>query len=550
MSLRRHNKKYGLNPKSIMHLPDTHPAMAENRTLFPSTVVDVTNTAPENLLVSGHNNAKIGKTVKKGKFKGYAIYMLSLEERATCPTHCEARSYCYGNSMPFARRHRISDRDIFYDRLSLELAQLCDEHEGVLVRLHVLGDFPDVEYVSFWKEALDEWENLACFGYTHCKLGNDESGDTAAAIESVKSVYPDRFRIRWSGSDGPEGAIVLDYVPEGPRAENAIVCPSQRDDTECCATCALCWESAFEAIAFIKHGKSHSEQEAEGLKEEPGALRKIVPLALGKATPATIGTTLPEFKLVRPESLLVETNYQRDLSGKSLRLIRNIVSNWDWAKFKPPIVSFEKEGRFIIDGQHTAIAAATHPAIEKIPVMVVNRAQETVRAEAFISQNTNRIAMSQLQIFHAEVAAKNMAAITILKTALLVGATIPRSPPPKGKAKPGQIIAVSAIKMAERVLSKPDLERLIGIAVKSGIYPINQLVIRPLHMILSEPYFDAVSQCTDDEIAEAMTEIGKTQARFEQAVLAYSVENECGKYRAAAMLIRDKANREAHEITG
>ena len=59
--------------------------MRGNRTLFPTTVVTVTETVPGQLLVSGKNNRKLGGTVEKGRYKGYALYGLSLEERATCP---------------------------------------------------------------------------------------------------------------------------------------------------------------------------------------------------------------------------------------------------------------------------------------------------------------------------------------------------------------------------------------------------------------------------------------------------------------------------------
>ena len=71
MSDCRFTDKPALDPSAIWELPDNHPAMVENRTLFPSTVVTVTASAPERLLISGFNNRKIGKTVEKGQFKGY-----------------------------------------------------------------------------------------------------------------------------------------------------------------------------------------------------------------------------------------------------------------------------------------------------------------------------------------------------------------------------------------------------------------------------------------------------------------------------------------------
>jgi hypothetical protein len=186
-------------------------------------VVEVTADAPDRLLVSGENNIKIGKTVEKGEFNGYGIYMLSLEERATCPTDCAVRGFCYGNGMQMARRHRIGDPEVFFDRLGLEIAELLDEHEGLLIRLHVLGDFPSPEYVAFWKDVLDTYENVACFGYTHratTKWGGDEIGD---AIASVKSAYPSRFRIRWSSpTDRADGATVIDYIPEGSASRSPV----------------------------------------------------------------------------------------------------------------------------------------------------------------------------------------------------------------------------------------------------------------------------------------------------------------------------------------
>jgi hypothetical protein len=263
MSARRFTEKPDLNPLSVMSLDINHAAMRENRTLFPSTVVTVTADAPDRLLVSGRNNRKIGATVEKGKFKGYGIYCLSLEERATCPEDCSARGFCYGNGMQMARRHRIGDADVFFDRLGFEIMELLDEEPaGLSIRLHVLGDFPSVEYVSFWKEVLDENPNVMCWGYTHrapTNWGGDEIGD---AIQAVKDAHPERFRIRWSTDVArPDSAIILDHVPRGARGPNQeIVCPAQTDATACCATCSLCWGAPNENIGFIKHGPATPRQ--------------------------------------------------------------------------------------------------------------------------------------------------------------------------------------------------------------------------------------------------------------------------------------------------
>jgi hypothetical protein len=42
------------------------------------------------------------------------------------------------------------------------------------------------------------------------------------------------------------------------------------------------------------------------------------------------------------------------------------VANWDWRRFKPPVVARTATGLEVIDGQHTAIAAASHPDVLQI----------------------------------------------------------------------------------------------------------------------------------------------------------------------------------------
>jgi hypothetical protein len=122
------------------------PFILEGRTKFPKGVK-----APDrHILVSGYNNIKIGKIVRKGHLRGYWIYTLSLEERKTCPASCQHWQTCYGNNMPFAKRvdHTAPD---FLEILETAVAKWCAPQKpgrggkmkrtGVLIRLHALGDF-------------------------------------------------------------------------------------------------------------------------------------------------------------------------------------------------------------------------------------------------------------------------------------------------------------------------------------------------------------------------------------------------------------------------
>lgn len=211
--------------------------------------------------MSGHSNVKIGRDVRKGRlFRGYWIFTLTLEERATCPRTCYHWDTCYGNNMPFAKR--VDHRDPAALMAAVE-AQLVRElrpraqprgrgagkvpRAGVLVRLHALGDFFSPEYVEFWGNMLRKYPDLACFGYTAWKPWDDIGG----AIARVKAEFGRRFAIRWSdGFCAEDAAFPIHKEEDCP--PNAFVCPEQTGKTRACATCGLCWNTD-KNVAFLEH---------------------------------------------------------------------------------------------------------------------------------------------------------------------------------------------------------------------------------------------------------------------------------------------------------
>ena len=217
------------------------------RSIFYKRGVKVPDAKP---LVSGHSNVKIGRDVRKGKrFRGYWIFTLTLEERATCPRSCSHWDTCYGNNMPFAKRLDHTDpralQGAVVDQLYRELN--VRGRPGVLVRLHALGDFFSVEYVQFWERLLDHWPRLAVFGYTAWKMNTDIGWE----IARVKAKHGFRFAIRWSDGFGPEDCTVPIQRP-GDCPDDAFVCPEQTGLTQACATCGLCWNTK-KNVAFLEH---------------------------------------------------------------------------------------------------------------------------------------------------------------------------------------------------------------------------------------------------------------------------------------------------------
>ena len=243
-----------IEERRVLMLDVGHPATVEKRTLFPTTVRDV---GQEWLLKGGEHSGKIGRRVRKGAWKGFPIFTLTLEERATCPVSCCLFSSCYGNHMPMARRWRHGEALEW--RLRREVAALELEHrEGFVVRLHSLGDFYSTAYVAMWRELLERHPALHVFGYTaHVEPIEDEIAYELALLvrDYWTRLDPPRFAVRFSNAPIHARSTVTLEGP-GQRPADAVICPAQYTPSgkkaESCASCALCWGST-KRVAFLRH---------------------------------------------------------------------------------------------------------------------------------------------------------------------------------------------------------------------------------------------------------------------------------------------------------
>ena len=158
-------------------------------TLYPKSIK---HSSEASVLKPGRNNKKLGWKITKGKWKGKYLYSLTLTERATCPTSCHHWDDCYGNNMPFA--HRFDTRGLI-QKLEQEIPQLLSKHKkGIVIRLHVLGDFYSVDYARFWQKMLVQYDDLCIFGYTAREL--DSKIGRAIWLNNIR--FSDRHVIRWS----------------------------------------------------------------------------------------------------------------------------------------------------------------------------------------------------------------------------------------------------------------------------------------------------------------------------------------------------------------
>lgn len=224
------------NRNGSLRLAGRHPAVVEGRTIFPGSVK-----LSKNVLKPGSHSPKLGSKVEKGAWRGFPIYSLTLEERATCPKTCRHWRDCYGNRMHLAARQPATMA--MGMTLWVELFELNETAErkqrGFVVRLHVLGDFYSDEYVDFWRRAMFEFPALHVFGYT---AHDPRRSNIGRAVARMKDRFPGRWRVRFSY--GPPGSFRT--------GDDGITCPVQTGKTKSCATCALCW-STDKAIRFEDH---------------------------------------------------------------------------------------------------------------------------------------------------------------------------------------------------------------------------------------------------------------------------------------------------------
>ena len=144
--------------------------------------------------------------------------------------------------------HRLQHGSDLEQRIKKEIEELCGTYKGVIVRLHVLGDFYSRAYVWTWAELLFAFDNLAIWGFT----GHAPDSDIGIEIKFCRDKFGERFSVRFSNAPTHQfSANSADlYKPE---KNKSIVCPEQTGKAESCATCTLCWSAPEKQILFVTH---------------------------------------------------------------------------------------------------------------------------------------------------------------------------------------------------------------------------------------------------------------------------------------------------------
>lgn len=222
-------------------------------------------------------------------------------------------------------------------------------------------------------------------------------------------------------------------------------------------------------------------------------LRRIRSITLPKAKIRRDPGEMPGPILLKISQLRINDSYQRDLSKDSSALTSKIACEFDWELFHLPVVSpiYQLDDITglqlyeVLDGQHTAIAAASNGNITELWCWPGRRDETNEsRADSFRKLNTQRTSVTPVQIFWAEVAAKKENALEVMDACERTGAKVIKRPKPYGNMEVGETICVSTLKMLANRGGRPYVERVLRVAMALRLAPISDIWIEALSLLL------------------------------------------------------------------
>jgi ParB-like chromosome segregation protein Spo0J len=153
---------------------------------------------------------------------------------------------------------------------------------------------------------------------------------------------------------------------------------------------------------------------------------------------------------IKVGDLVIDETYQRPIRGAGAKNIAAIAEAFSWSKFAPLIVSPVAGGRYaVIDGQHRATAAALR-GVEALPAQIII-ADTMEQAAAFKAVNGQTTRMHALEIHRAGVAGGDAEAIEIERVCAEAGASISPHPRCLSRLKPGETLAIGALRSRLRL---------------------------------------------------------------------------------------------------
>lgn len=199
-------------------------------------------------------------------------------------------------------------------------------------------------------------------------------------------------------------------------------------------------------------------------------LRAIEPISTKGLTLAPIPDQPPKIVWVGPRELVVDGTYQRELSERSRKVLIRAIEGFSWARFKLPIAVKADGALHLIDGQHSAIAAATRE-IAKIPVCVVTADTLDDRARAFVGHNRDRTPVSPIDIYRALLTSGDLDAQDVDRVCRRAGIRI-RNLSPSSAIAEGDTSAVGVVRRLVKNRGVRKARQTLEVLVKAHRAPV------------------------------------------------------------------------------
>lgn len=249
-------------------------------------------------------------------------------------------------------------------------------------------------------------------------------------------------------------------------------------------------------------------------------------------TLTTPSTGEPIFETVDPTTLFVDPDYQRDIGERGIRQIRNMIEHWDWSKFRAPVCAFEKDNGGnevlkVIDGQHTCIAAASHPNIHRIPVQIVDAPDQQSQASAFIGQNVDRLGVTKLQLHQAALTAGSEHAQDVQNVCDRAGVKILLTTPHRYEA--GDTVAITAISALVKRHSVLKARQILEVVAKANLAPVKDAHIKAAELLMIDREF-----CDQFEPADLTREIETAGLSAENEAKVFAATHKVPFWKALA----------------
>jgi len=207
-------------------------------------------------------------------------------------------------------------------------------------------------------------------------------------------------------------------------------------------------------------------------------------------TPAE--TPAPQLQWIKIEQLVVDDDYQREITNDRRKAIRQIAENFDWRYFSTVMVSPIEGGLYaVIDGQGRTTAAKLC-GMESVPCAVII-ATKAEQARAFAAVNGAVVVVRPLQRFKALVAGGDPEAMKIKALADRAGVIIAASAGGvrHKRARPNETFALDVIRRGVAKYGEQTMEIALRACAKScgatGGHIRHQMIAAVARVLHDEP---------------------------------------------------------------